>query len=339
MINGMTLEELSALARAFAESKLFPDALTPSRCLTKILAGAELGFPPVASMRGMRFIEGQLAPSAAMQSAAIKRSDKYDYRIAEHTGEKCRLEFIDRKTGAVIGESIYTMEDAKRAGLAGGTNYRQHPRNMLFARALTNGGRWLLPDLFGGAAYLPEELDRIESGQNDSTDAESSSSSPARDERIQEIADAFNGTLVEQLPDGPAPIEKSPQVRAAEFIDQYRQKGYPDDKIRMIAETRPEPLRSAVLAALCADVKNPANTPPESATASAPDGRPDLEELSALMAQFGLGDAQTKAWCRHFKVSKLVDLTPEQVRAIIAKARAKFQSATEPERGLNRKGG
>jgi hypothetical protein len=37
--------------------------------------------------------------------------------------------------------------DAKAAGLAGKDVWKQYPRNMLFARALTNGMRWFTPDL------------------------------------------------------------------------------------------------------------------------------------------------------------------------------------------------
>jgi hypothetical protein len=39
--------------------------------------------------------------------------------------------------------------DAKEAGLTGGNNdmYKKYSRNMLFARALTNGMRWYTPDL------------------------------------------------------------------------------------------------------------------------------------------------------------------------------------------------
>ena len=41
---------------------------------------------------------------------------------------------------------------------------------------------------------------------------------------------------------------------ARDFIDEYRRKGYPDDRIRIIASMRPEPLRSEVLKTLDGDV-------------------------------------------------------------------------------------
>ena len=45
------------------------------------------------------------------------------------------------------------------AGLDSNTNWRKYPRNMLFARAISNGARWYCPDLFGGSpVYTPDEL-------------------------------------------------------------------------------------------------------------------------------------------------------------------------------------
>jgi hypothetical protein len=61
--------------------------------------------------------------------------------------------------GQTIGVSSFTMEDAKRAGLSGGDNWKKYPRNMLFARAMSNGAKWYCPDVFGGPVYTPDELE------------------------------------------------------------------------------------------------------------------------------------------------------------------------------------
>ena len=41
------------------------------------------------------------------------------------------------------------------------------------------------------------------------------------------------------------------------FVDDYRRKGYPDDRIRIIASMRPEPLRSEALQILDAEAQPP----------------------------------------------------------------------------------
>ena len=42
--------------------------------------------------------------------------------------------------------------------VAPGSPWEKYPRNMVFARALTNGARWYCPDVFNGPIYTPDEL-------------------------------------------------------------------------------------------------------------------------------------------------------------------------------------
>jgi hypothetical protein len=57
-----------------------------------------------------------------------------------------------------IGISTFSLDDARRAGLTSNPTWKSYPRNMLFARALSNGARWFCPDVFNGPVYTPEEL-------------------------------------------------------------------------------------------------------------------------------------------------------------------------------------
>ncbi|RDT44717.1 hypothetical protein DXF87_27490, partial [Enterobacter roggenkampii] len=36
------------------------------------------------------------------------------------------------------------------------------PKNMLFARAMSNGVKWFTPDVFSGPVYTPEELGGVQ---------------------------------------------------------------------------------------------------------------------------------------------------------------------------------
>jgi hypothetical protein len=47
------------------------------------------------------------------------------------------------------------LEDAKKAGTK---NLDKYPKNMLFARAISNGVKWYTPDVFAGPVYVPEEM-------------------------------------------------------------------------------------------------------------------------------------------------------------------------------------
>jgi len=144
------------LAQIIANSRDFPECRSPEKAAVRILAGREMGVGPIASVLGIRIQAGRVSMDAALMAGAIKRSDYYDYSVREHTAQKCVLEFSERCK--VIGTSEFSMEDAAKAGLSKKETWRAYPRNMLFARALSNGARWYCPAIFGGAIYSHEEL-------------------------------------------------------------------------------------------------------------------------------------------------------------------------------------
>ncbi|MDV2997021.1 MAG: hypothetical protein N4J56_006726 [Chroococcidiopsis sp. SAG 2025] len=125
-----------------------------AQAVVKILAGAELGFPAFSSMCGIFIIKGKPAIGANLMAAAVKRSTRYDYRVLELSDRICKIAFFDG--GREIGRSEFSASDAQKAGTQ---NMGKFARNMLFARAMSNGCRWFVPDIFLGAAvYTPEEL-------------------------------------------------------------------------------------------------------------------------------------------------------------------------------------
>jgi len=126
----------------------------------KILAGRELGFGPFAAVNGIHLIQGKPTVGANLMAAAVRAHPRYDYRVKELSDTACELEFYDN--GKPAGSSRFTAEDAATAELSSGRNgatWKKFPRNMLFARAMSNGVRWFAPDIFSGnAVYVPEEL-------------------------------------------------------------------------------------------------------------------------------------------------------------------------------------
>ena len=144
------------IAAAFKASGMFPDLQSEAAAYVKVIAGAEMGIGPMAAMSGINIIQGKPTLSANLLAAQVKRHPRYDYRVIDHSDSVCRIEF--RQDGEPIGVSEFTTEDAQRAGVGGGQNWRKYPQAMLFARALTQGVRWYCPDVTAGPAYVPEEL-------------------------------------------------------------------------------------------------------------------------------------------------------------------------------------
>jgi len=153
-VRNMGFDEVMRLGPVLAQSGYFQDAKQASQAIVKVLAGQEMGFGPIASMVGVHIISGKPAPGANLMASAVKRNPHYDYKIVKLDDDVCILAFFEN--GQKVGESSFSAEDAKKAGTK---NMDRFPRNMLFARAISNGVRWFCPDVFGGVtAYTPEEL-------------------------------------------------------------------------------------------------------------------------------------------------------------------------------------
>lgn len=147
-------EELMSMAKLFAESKMFPGVTQMAQAFVKIQAGAEIGIGPFASMTGISMIKDKLQIGANIFASQVKGSGKYDYKVIHQDDKKCSIDFYQGKE--LIGNSTFTIEDARRAGTA---NLEKYPRNMLFARAISNGVKWYCPDVFKNIApYAPGEL-------------------------------------------------------------------------------------------------------------------------------------------------------------------------------------
>lgn len=128
---------------------------------TKILAGREMGFGPYASVNGIHIIQGKPTVSANLMAAAVKSSGCYDYRVRQMEDDAVSVEFFQVIGGKLesLGISTFTKADATKAGTQ---NLAKFARNMLFARAMSNGVRWYCPDVFmAGSVYTPEEMGAV----------------------------------------------------------------------------------------------------------------------------------------------------------------------------------
>jgi hypothetical protein len=149
-----SMDDLARLAKMFADSGYFSDCQSAAQAGVKIAAGLEVGIGAFASLSGIHLIKGKPAIGANIMAAMIKRSGKYNYRVLEHTDSICRIAFFEGKEE--IGVSEFSAADAAKLGTQ---NMNKFPKNMLFARCISNGVKWHCPDLFLGVpVYTPDEL-------------------------------------------------------------------------------------------------------------------------------------------------------------------------------------
>lgn len=148
-----TAADALSIGEVFFKSGLFQDIKSVHQAVVKILAGQEMGISPMASMNGIHIIAGKPVVGAGLMAARVKSFGKYDYKVKQHDDKACSIEFFQGKES--LGVSTFTIEDAKKAGTK---NLDKFPRNMLFARAMSNGVKWYTPDIYEQPVYVPEEM-------------------------------------------------------------------------------------------------------------------------------------------------------------------------------------
>lgn len=152
----MTMPEVLEISKLFAESGMFEDAKQMAQAFVKVHAGNELGIPALQAMSGIFIIKGKVTVGAGLIASKVKDNPKYDYKIVQLDAKVCSIDFFEN--GSLAGNSTFTFDDAVKAGTQ---NMAKFPKNMLFARAMSNGQKWYAPDAFQGPVYTPEELGAV----------------------------------------------------------------------------------------------------------------------------------------------------------------------------------
>lgn len=149
-----TLQEIVNIAKVMAGSGFYPDAKTAMQAAALMIMGQQFGLSPAQALTGIHIVKGKPMLHYSVILAKVRQHPHYDYRIVEHTEKVCRIEFIHN--GSPCGESVFTVEDAKRQGTQ---NMDKHGKTMLLARAASNGVKWYCPDVLNGMpVYVQGEI-------------------------------------------------------------------------------------------------------------------------------------------------------------------------------------
>lgn len=101
-----------------------------------VLMGRELGMGTMAACRKLQVIKGTVTERADSQLARFKSAGgRAEFKELSET----RAVLILRHPNGDQHTETFTIEDAKRAGLASNDNYNKHPKAMLRSRAITAG--------------------------------------------------------------------------------------------------------------------------------------------------------------------------------------------------------
>lgn len=149
----LTLAKTLSTARGMIPAHLKSEG----EIVAALLAGAELGIPPMASLRNIHLIDGKVGLDAGLQLGLLLRAGVRPQWV-ESSDRRAVLRLT--RPGFAPHEQVYTIEDAKAAGLASKQNWQRHPKAMLRARCVSAAVKAYAADVVTGV-YTPEELEDI----------------------------------------------------------------------------------------------------------------------------------------------------------------------------------
>jgi hypothetical protein len=154
-----------------------------------------LGVNPLDALNGgLYFVQGRVEMSAQMMAQLIRQYGHSISKDKDSNDNICILHGKRADNGDIWKES-FSIADAKRAGIYKENGpWGKYPRNMLYARALSNLARQLYPDVIKGCYVEGEIRDAGPLYDNVSRDVQSvevTKTQTLSDEQIAQLNEAF----------------------------------------------------------------------------------------------------------------------------------------------------
>ena len=146
-----SLNEALQFADMLSKSNMVPKDYQgiPANCIIAMQWGMEIGLQPLQAMQNIAVINGRPAIWGDAMLAIVRGSGLLE-RIAEDPTDAGCTCTVKRKGEAEVVRT-FTLEDAKRAGLAGKQGpWQQHPKRMMQMRARAFALRDVFPDVLRG---------------------------------------------------------------------------------------------------------------------------------------------------------------------------------------------
>lgn len=148
-------DQVVRLAQTIASSPFVPDGLRGSVPATAaaILAGRELGIPPMTALANVHVIKGKTGISALLMRALIQ-AQGHDWQDG-HVSDVSATVRGRRRGESEWAEVTFTAAQAKTAGIP----LSGYPQDKLYARATARLARRKFADVIAGMPYSAEDLE------------------------------------------------------------------------------------------------------------------------------------------------------------------------------------
>ncbi|WP_211260734.1 recombinase RecT [Pseudoxanthomonas dokdonensis] len=161
-----TFDQALTFCDYLADSDLVPKDFKgkPANCLIAMQWGAELGLKPLQAVQNIAIINGRPALWGDAVIALVRSSPLCEYITESDDGKAatCRV----KRRGEPEEVRIFSMDDAKAAGLAGKQGpWTQYPKRMRQMRARAFALRDVFPDVLKGMPIAEEIMDIQPAGE------------------------------------------------------------------------------------------------------------------------------------------------------------------------------
>lgn len=222
------LPAVGDLAGKIAATDFVPDAMKgkPAAVAAAILYGREIGLGPMQSLQSISVIKGKPSLSAEAMRAMVLAAGHH-MRFTEMTNTRCVVEC--RRAGESESTSVsFSMDDAKRMGLAGQQQYQKMPRQMLAARVTSEACRLVFPDVVAGFVSDVEAVDDVLADQPTPQDGprrtarRAGTTTPAARRSAPSVAPAATAAPLDEPPldDEPQADAETGEIVDAEVVDE-----------------------------------------------------------------------------------------------------------------------
>jgi hypothetical protein len=153
MSNLVPVDQIQTMANAVAKSGLF-GVKTPEQAMALMLIAQAEGNHPAIAARDYHVIQGRPALKAdAMLARFQQAGGKVNWDT--YTDTEVKATFSHPSGGSIT--LSWTIDQARKIGIAGKDNWKNYPRAMLRARVISEGIRTVYPGCVVGV-YTPEEV-------------------------------------------------------------------------------------------------------------------------------------------------------------------------------------
>lgn len=150
-----TMDAMQAMAKSLVAGKLFGFKSEAEAISIMLIAQAE-GRSPALAVRDYHIIQGRPALKADAMLARFQQEGGV-VNWVEYTDAKVSGEFSHPKSSPKPVTITWTLDMAKRIGIANKDNWRNYPRAMLRSRCISEGVRTVYPGIAVGI-YTVEEV-------------------------------------------------------------------------------------------------------------------------------------------------------------------------------------